>query len=98
MTVYATLIRMTAEEITGMTNAQKALNEADRVAAATGIKIIGSYATLGPYDVMLIYDAPNERVAANMSMSIMAKLGGHPETWTLIPASEIPKIVDNHRT
>ncbi len=31
MTVYATLIRMTAEEITGMTNAQKALNDAFRV-------------------------------------------------------------------
>ncbi len=93
MPKYATLVRLTAEEVTAMSNAKKALDEASKAAVELGIKIIGNYATLGPYDVMLIYEAPDEKAAAGMSMGITSKIGGRAETWTLIPADEVPKIV-----
>ncbi len=93
MVIYATMVQLSAEEVTGMSNAKKLLEEVPGIAGELGIKIIGNYATLGPYDVMLIYEAPDEKTAACMSMSVTSKLGGRPETWTLIPADEVPKIV-----
>ncbi len=93
MAMYATMVQLSAEEVTGMSNVKKMLEEVTHIAAELGIKILGSYATLGPYDIMLIYEAPDEKAAACMSMSVTSKLGGRPETWTLIPADEVPKIV-----
>ena len=97
MPTYATLARFTAQEVTSMTNTRKALEEGAKMAAEIGIKLIGAYATLGPYDVMLIYEAPDEKVAAGMAMGFGAKWGGRPETWTLIPVEELPKITAKRR-
>ena len=47
---------------------------------------------LGPYDVMLIYEAPDEKVAAGMCVSTATKWGGETETWTVIPMEEFVKL------
>jgi uncharacterized protein with GYD domain len=80
-----------------MTNTRRALEEGVKMAAGMGIKLIGTYATLGPYDVMLLYEAPDEKVAAGMVMSFGAKWGGRSETWTLIPVEELPKLAARRR-
>jgi len=92
MPTYATLVRFTAHEETSYANPRQALEAGAKLAAAVGIKLIGSYATLGPYDVMLIYQAPDEKLAANMAMDFGLKWGGRAETWTLIPVEELRKI------
>jgi uncharacterized protein with GYD domain len=97
MSIYATLVKFTAQEITAMANTQKALKEATRMATEMRIKLIGSYAILGPYDVMFIYEVPDEKAAAGMAMGFAAKWGGHPETWTLIPAEDLPSIATKRR-
>lgn len=97
MPIYATLVRFTAEEVTAMANTRKALEEGTKMATEMGIKLIGTYVTLGPYDVMLIYEAPDEKVAAGMAMGFGTKWGGRPETWTLIPVEELPKIAAKRR-
>ncbi len=97
MPTYATLVRFSAQEETSYANPRQALEEGMKKAPEQGIKIIGSYATLGPYDVMLIYEAANERIAANMAMDFGMKWGGRAETWTLIPAGELRKVPRKRR-
>jgi uncharacterized protein with GYD domain len=92
MPTFATLVRFPAQEITSYANPRKALEEGVVLAAERGIKIIGSYATLGPYDVMLIYEAKDEKLAANLAMDFGLKWGGRGETWTLIPVRELRTI------
>ena len=92
MPTFATLVRFSAQEITSYANPRKALEEGEKLAVERGIKIIGSYATLGPYDVMLIYEANDEKIAANMAMDFGLKWGGRGETWTLIPVKELRTI------
>jgi uncharacterized protein with GYD domain len=97
MPTYATLVKFSAQEVTAMTKTREALEEGVKMAAKTQIKLIGTYATLSPYGVMLIYEAPNEVVAASMVTGFSAKWGGQPETWTLIPLDELPKISGERR-
>ncbi len=89
MPTYATLVKFSAQEVTRYGNPRKALEESTKIAAGMGIKLIGTYAILGPYDVMLIYEATDEKVAASMAMDFGAKWGGRSETWTLIPTEEL---------
>jgi uncharacterized protein with GYD domain len=97
MPIYATLARFTAQEVTSMANPRKALEEGMKMATGMGIKLIGTYATLGPHDVMLIYEAHDEKIAAGMAMGFSAKWGGRSETWTLIPVEELPKLAAKRR-
>jgi|WetSurMetagenome_2_1015567.scaffolds.fasta_scaffold179375_2 uncharacterized protein with GYD domain len=92
MPTFATLVRFSAQEITSYANPRMALEEGVKLAVERGIKPIGSYATLGPYDVMLIYEAKDEKVAANLAMDFGLKWGGRGETWTLIPVKELRKL------
>ncbi|MFC2022997.1 GYD domain-containing protein, partial [Chloroflexota bacterium] len=68
---------------------RQAMEEVTRVAPKMGIELIATYATLGPYDVMLIYEAPDEMAAVGMALNFSDKWGARPETWTLIPVEEL---------
>lgn len=46
---------------------------------------VDHYALLGPYDFMDIYDAPNEEVAAKVSMITMSKGAVKAESMLAIP-------------
>jgi uncharacterized protein with GYD domain len=56
------------------------------------VKWIEHYALLGPFDFMDIYEAPNEEVAAKVSMITMAKGAVKAETWAALPYSRFLKI------
>ena len=87
MPAYVTLVKFTPEEPRSIDDIGKAFEVGRKMAEEMGIKPIGAYVTLGPYDMMLIYEAPDEKVAADMSMS----LRGQTETWTLIPMKEFAR-------
>jgi uncharacterized protein with GYD domain len=97
MTIYATLVKFSAQEVTAMTNTREALEEGVKMAVKMGIKLIGTYATISPHGVMLIYEAPNEEVAEGMVTGFSSKWGGQSETLTLIPVDELPKLAGRRR-
>ena len=49
------------------------------------VKWIEHYALLGPFDFMDIYEAPNEEVAAKVSLITMSKGAVKAESWPAIP-------------
>lgn len=49
------------------------------------VKWVDHYALLGPFDFMDIYEAPNEEVAAQVSMITMSKGAVKAESWAAIP-------------
>jgi uncharacterized protein with GYD domain len=50
-----------------------------------GVKFIGHYAILGPYDFLDIYEAPDEETAAKVSMISLAHGAVQAESWVAIP-------------
>ena len=54
-------------------------------AGCPGVKWLGHYALLGPYDFLDIYEAPNEEVAAKVSLITLSFGVSSAESWTAIP-------------
>ena len=92
MKTYATLVKFTPQGIKHINNMQRAVAEETLAARKMGVKPIGSYATLGPYDLMLLYEAPDEQAATAMSLSFATKWSGTTESWTLIPMEQFSEI------
>ena len=58
------------------------------------VKFINHYALLGPYDFLDIYEAPNEEVAAKVSMISLALGAEIAESWTAIPYKKFLKLAE----
>ncbi len=49
------------------------------------VKFVAHYGLLGPYDFMDIYEAPDEEIAAKVSMISLANGAASAESWIAIP-------------
>jgi len=97
MPTYTTLVKLTAEGLKSIGDLGKAYDEGTKMAQQMGIKSIGAYATLGPHDMMFIYEAPDEKVAAGLCVSMATQWGGETETWTAIPMEEFIKLAERFK-
>jgi uncharacterized protein with GYD domain len=57
------------------------------------VKWSAHYALLGPYDFMDIFEAPNEEVAAKVSMITLSTGAFQTESWTAIPYGRFLELV-----
>ena len=56
------------------------------------VNFIAHYGLLGPYDFLDIYEAPDEEIAAKVSMISRANGAYTAESWTAIPYKRIVKL------
>ena len=56
------------------------------------VKFIAHYGLLGPYDFIDIYEAPNEEIAAKVSMISMANGAFQAESWVAIPYKRLVEL------
>ena len=57
------------------------------------VKFIAHYALLGPYDFLDIYEAPNEKSAAKVSMISLSGGAVAAESWTAIPYKKFLDVI-----
>lgn len=58
------------------------------------VKFLAHYALLGSYDFMDIYEAPDEEVAAKVSMISMTHGAFESQSWTAIPYKRFLKLTE----
>lgn len=58
------------------------------------VKFQAHYALLGKYDFLDIYEAPDEEIAAKVSMISLANGATLAESWTAIPYKNFLKLID----
>jgi uncharacterized protein with GYD domain len=92
MPTYVTLVKLTSEGQKTMSDLGNTWQEGVKKAEQMGIKTISAYGLLGPYDMMFIYGAPNEKAAAGMPLSFTARGTSQTETWTAIPMEEFVQL------
>ena len=88
MPTYMSLVRMTEGGLKSIASFGKSWEEGRKRAEAIGINHLATYGVLGPYNMMFIYEAPNEKAAAYMPLSFAPQGTGQTTTWTLIPREE----------
>jgi uncharacterized protein with GYD domain len=81
MAQYISLIHWTTQGRAGLPAWRDRLEDGERLIEEAGGRLVGVWVTLGRYDVVEVFEAPNDEVA----LEIVTKLGqrGAEETETL---------------
>jgi uncharacterized protein with GYD domain len=90
---YISLMRWTTQGIAGLPAWRERVEEGEHVIETAGGKLIGVYVTLGRYDVVEIFEAPSDEVAAEILMKLQRHGAEHTETLRGFTREEAEDIV-----
>ena len=69
MPTYVCLMRFTSDGIQGIKDHPKRREGARKAAEAMGLSVKGVYLTLGPYDLTVLIEAPDDEMAATFALA-----------------------------
>ena len=95
MSHYVMLTRLTPEAVKTPADLKKLeAAVAERVRKdCPQVKWLKSYAILGPYDYLDIFEAPDEEVAARVVMIVRSFGHAQTETWTAVPWERFESLI-----
>jgi len=76
--IYITLMKFTSQGISGLPAWRDRVEEAERAIEERGGKLLDAYVTLGRYDVVELFEAPDDEVA----YQILVELAKHGQVTT----------------
>jgi uncharacterized protein with GYD domain len=90
---YISLMRWTSRGLGGLPAWRDRIEEGERLIEAAGGKLVGVYITLGQYDMVEIFEAPSDEVAAEILMRLQRHGGEHTETLRGFTREEAEEII-----
>ena len=90
---YISLMRWTSKGLAGLSAWRERVEEGERVIQEAGASLIGVYVTLGRYDVVEIFEAPNDDTAAEILMKLQRHGAEHTETLRAFTREEAEEII-----
>jgi uncharacterized protein with GYD domain len=90
---YISLMRWTSKGLAGLPAWRERVEEGERVVREAGGDLIGVYVTLGRYDVVEIFEAPNDDKAAEILMKLQRHGAEHTETLRAFTREEAEEII-----
>jgi uncharacterized protein with GYD domain len=90
---YISLMRWTSKGLAGLPSWRERVEEGERTIAEAGGKLVGVYVTLGRYDVVEIFEAPDDAVAVEILMKLQRYGAEHTETLRGFTREEAEEIV-----
>lgn len=93
MPVYISLMNWTSQGIGGTPAWRDRVDESERVIAERGGQLIDIYVTLGRYDVVEIFEAPDDGTAIEILMKLQQFGAEHTETLRAFTREEAEEII-----
>ena len=90
---YITLMRWTSQGIAGLPAWRERVEDGQRIIEETGGTLVGVYATLGRYDVVEIFEAPDDEHAVEILMKLQRFGAEHTETLRAFTRDEAEEII-----
>ena len=90
---YVTLMRWTSQGIAGLPAWRERIEEGERIIDETGGKLVGVLVTMGRYDVVEIFEAPDDDVAMEILMKLNRYGAEHTETLRAFTREEAEEII-----
>jgi uncharacterized protein with GYD domain len=90
---YVTLMRWTSQGVAGLPAWRERVEEGQRVIEDAGGQLVGVYVTLGRYDVVEIFEAPDDDTAAEILMKLQRHGAEHTETLRAFTREEAEEII-----
>jgi uncharacterized protein with GYD domain len=86
-------MRWTSQGLAGLPAWRERVEEGERIIEAAGGKLVGVYVTLGRYDVVEIFEAPDDETAAEIILKLQRYGAEHTETLRAFTREEAEKII-----
>ncbi|MFQ6020159.1 MAG: GYD domain-containing protein [Dehalococcoidia bacterium] len=80
MPSYVTLFNWTEQGVKTVKQLDQRIADAERAAAQLGAKLKDIYVVMGRYDIVAIWEAPNDEAAAKLALAISMKGNSRSET------------------
>jgi uncharacterized protein with GYD domain len=93
MPQYISLMRWTSQGMAGLPAWRERVEEGQRIIEQAGGSLIGVYVTLGRYDVVEIFEAPDDDKAAEILMRLQRHGAEHTETLRAFTREEAEEII-----
>jgi uncharacterized protein with GYD domain len=90
---YISLMRWTSQGMAGLPAWRERVEEGQRIIEASGGSLIGVYVTLGRYDVVEIFEAPDDTRAAEILLKLQRLGAEHTETLRGFTREEAEEII-----
>jgi uncharacterized protein with GYD domain len=90
---YISLMRWTSQGMAGLPGWRERVEEGERIIDEAGGALIGVYVTLGRYDVVEIFEAPDDEVAIEILMKLNRFAAEHTETLRAFTREEAAEII-----
>jgi len=90
---YISLMRWTSQGMAGLPAWRERVEEGERIIEASGGSLIGVYVTLGRYDVVEIFEAPDDNKAAEILLRLQRLGAEHTETLRGFTREEAEEII-----
>ena len=91
--VYITLMKWTSQGMGGIPAWRDRVEEAERAIEERGGRLLDAYVTLGRYDVVEIFEAPNDETAYQILIAVARHGNVRTETLRAFTRGEAEKIV-----
>jgi uncharacterized protein with GYD domain len=93
MPIYISLMKWTAQGIGGLPAWRDRVEEGEHVIAERGGRLIDVYVTLGRYDVVEIFEAPDDETAYGILLELSRSGNVSTETLRAFTRADAEKIV-----
>ena len=93
MPIYITLMKFTSQGMTGIPAWRDRVEEGAQAIEARGGRLVDAYVTLGRYDVVEIFEAPDDEKAAEILMRLQRHGAEHTETLRGFTREEAESII-----
>ena len=90
---YISLMRWTSTGVAGLPAWRERVEEGQRIIEAAGGDLIGVYVTLGRYDVVEIFEAPDDETAAQILVAVNRDGNVTTETLRAFTRAEAEDII-----
>ena len=90
---YISLMNWTSPGISGLPAWRERVDQGEREIEEAGGKLVGVYVTMGQYDVVEIFEAPNDETAAEIVLRLQRFGAEHTETLRAFTREEAEAIV-----
>jgi uncharacterized protein with GYD domain len=93
MPTFVATIRFTDQGIKSIQETTRRAATFKAAAKKMGVKVIDTYWCLGPFDGLLLFEAPDSQVATSAMLYLGAQGNVHTQTAQVYSADEIEKIL-----
>ena len=93
MATFITTIKFTEKGIQGIHESAKRAADFKAAAKKMGVKVSGQYWTLGPFDGVMVFDAPDDETATAAMLHLSSYGNVHTTTSRAFDSAEMEKVV-----